>query len=131
MSRGMIGKALGPVPQFAIARPCPGCPFRQVSKLGRLGSRTAKRVADSIDADHPFACHQTTTVKGRELTHPKARYCAGAMLYSLARAESSEAPLPTFMQLGERLGLFDPEQLEPVPVWGSRAEFVEWHSAEE
>lgn len=116
------------VPQFKIKRPCACCPFRVDSELGKLGQRTAQRVVTEIDADQPFACHQTTTQQGRPLTHPAARYCAGAMLYSLARARAGEAPLPTFMRLGEWLGLWSPDDLQAVPVWQSRADFLLHHS---
>jgi hypothetical protein len=113
-----------PVPQFNIARPCSACPFRLESTVGRLGPHTAERISSTED---PFGCHQLTTDKNRPLTHPKARYCAGHLLHRLAREAAGEA-LPPHMQLGERLGVWSRDWLQPAPVFATAAELIAHHS---
>lgn len=94
-----------PAKLFALKRPCGDCPFRVGNPLG-LGHDRALEIEASL-TERPFFCHKTTTAKRVSTLHPDARYCAGAMLYSLKRGQWGP-----HMLLGVAARVFDPGQLD-------------------
>lgn len=99
---------------FSLKRPCKDCPFRKGEPMNlSLGEERMKDIINSLHEDKVFVCHKTVDYSKYDSTEkdftlqPENKFCAGAMLY-LLKENKPNAP----MQIAERLGFFDPSQLE-------------------
>ena len=80
-------------------KPCNDCPFRKTALPGWLGDDTPEGFMATTMADHPMPCHQTVNydrpgwkteiADGRQ---PKARLCAGALIFFSNIAKLSRDP---------------------------------------
>jgi hypothetical protein len=109
---------------FVRTRPCDNCPF----KVGQgekfcLGT---ERVLEILNAT-AFQCHKTVDYsqwddpRGRQ--GPNPQQCAGVMSL-LHRAKMPNQ----IMQIGERLGMFDPSKLDHSQVYRTVQDAIEAHS---
>lgn len=109
---------------FKMTRPCDNCPFRKGKgcsfKLGK------QRIQDIVDGPS-FQCHKTLDYENfddpiaRQGAHPQQ--CAGLM--SLLSREGKPNQI---MQIGERLGYFDPAKLDHATVYESINAAMEEHA---
>lgn len=109
---------------FKLKRPCATCPFRKGQ--GELFGLHGRRLTEIFEAV-AFQCHKTINHDaddrdGRAGDHPQQ--CAGLMSL-LAREDRPN----TIMQIGERLGHFDPAALDHSDVYASIADAYEAHGA--
>lgn len=105
---------------FALRRPCNNCPFRR-SAARKFGMR-AERLTEIITAN-AFQCHKTVDYSGDEPSQGEApQQCAGWMVFLLWNGY-----VPQIVQVGERLGGFDPDWLvvDPDQITNTRALFRE------
>lgn len=82
-----------------------------------LGEERMRNIVQALHDDKTFTCHQTIDYSaqfeeddtGEEHFHPseKNQHCAGALLYM-----EREGIQTTAMQIGNRLGLYDPRKLK-------------------
>lgn len=106
---------------FKLTRPCSTCPFRigQSFFLGKARLR-------EIFAAPAFQCHKTVDYENFEDARlrqgNKPQQCAGLMSL-LARADRPNQ----IMQVGERLGHFDPRWLDHSGVYGSIRDCIAAH----
>ena len=108
-------------PPFTVTTPCAKCPFR-IDVPSYLRPARIRQIADDIQADQTFWCHQTVDhdEDGDSAIGRKARVCAGMM----ATVENEGRP-GQGMRVGERLGLYSPDSLDPeAPVYGSVEEWA-------
>jgi hypothetical protein len=120
---------------FDLRRPCaPGssgvpCPFLRSCPRGWL-SRRAEEIADGLRSDRTFSCHKTVELDedGSESVNLAAeQHCAGALIV----LEKGGEPWPQLARISERLGLFDPGELDmDADTFDDLDEFVEHHAAE-
>lgn len=114
---------------FGLKRPCPKCPFRKDCLKGWLGEGRADEIASSIlSGDMTFACHETTQhdEDGAHVQHKGEHHCVGAMIL----VEKEEAP-NAMLQIAERLGLRDPDVIDPSAaelIFNTGGEFIAHHS---
>lgn len=97
---------------FKLTRPCVTCPFRKGQ--GRLFGMHRLRLRE-IFAATAFQCHKTVdydTEDGDPASGDKPQQCAGLMSI-LSRAGQPNQ----IMQVGERLGAFDPSKLDHAEVY--------------
>lgn len=111
--------------QFDLKRPCSNCPFRKgKGECFKLGT---KRVEEIFEHSPSFQCHKTLDFDypagSREHHGDKPQQCAG-VLSLLSRADKPSA----IMQIGERLGYFDPSKLIHDDVYESLEAAIEAHS---
>ncbi len=83
-----------------ITKPCENCPFRREPQF--QGLRRAQEIANSLERDSTFSCHQTTHGRAE-----KEEHCAGAVKVMLSQGISNQ-----MMRIGHRLGFFKPEDYE-------------------
>lgn len=108
-------------PMFDRKRPCANCPF--ATDQAHLYGLSGARVQEILDAP-AFQCHKTVNYEayddpeGRQGDTPQQ--CAGLM--ALLHAEGRPSQI---MQVGERLGAFDPESLEMSRTFSSIDAFLE------
>jgi hypothetical protein len=110
---------------FALKRPCSNCPFRN-DRPGFLDRDRAQEIADSLEAGASFHCHKTLEYSNDDGTATVSEYskqCAGALILM----EREDKP-NQMMRIGERLGLYDRDQLDmDAPV---HASFHDWIDAQ-
>lgn len=93
---------------FDLKRPCINCPFRKGQ--GELFQLKAERIAEIVAAS-AFQCHKTVDYDAEDRDSragDKPQQCAGLMAIL-----NRENRLNQIMQLGERLGALDTDQLDP------------------
>lgn len=108
MSRGMK--------RYALRGPCADCPFR-ADRPFHLHPARVDEIADALLEGDGFTCHKTVRYEEfvADANHPGARECGGSM----ATLEREGRPNQG-MRIAERLGLYDPEQIDPAaPVHNS------------
>lgn len=92
---------------FKLKRPCSNCPFRKGQ--GQLFQIARDRL-DGILKATAFQCHKTVVYSGEDEGEPgeKPEQCAGlmALLHRTGRHNQ-------IMQVAERLGHLNPEELDP------------------
>ncbi len=98
---------------FKLTRPCNNCPFRK--GVGENFQLRAGRLEEIFQAV-AFQCHKTVDygAEGGDRSGDHPQQCAGLMSL-LHRAGQPN----TIMQVGERLGHFDPEALHHDEVYDS------------
>lgn len=115
------------MPVFDLKRPCANCPFRTDGAGVALRPRRAAAIIVSIvEGCESFSCHKTLA-RGDEGLEVVAttQLCAGAMILLDAIGQPNTA-----MQLGQRLGFFDPAYLDAeAPTCRSVEAFLELHGA--
>ena len=91
---------------FDLKSPCVNCPFRRGQ--GELFRLPKARIAEIVNAT-AFQCHKTVDYSGDEPdVGSKPQQCAGLM--ALLR----NVGIPNqIMQVGERLGALNPDDLDP------------------
>lgn len=109
---------------FKLTRPCANCPFRK--DQGHLFGLGRERLTEIFNAV-AFQCHKTVDYKtedGEGSPGDKPQQCAGLMsiLHRAGRPNQ-------IMQVGERLGYFDPGKLDHSECYGSIEEAMEAHGA--
>jgi hypothetical protein len=95
--------------KYELKTVCPECPFRKVYRR----SYSIKRLEQLASGEFP--CHKTCVTQeddegqGELVEKPdgQSQACAGAMIYLLKRGRPHQ-----MMRIVERLGLFDPSQLD-------------------
>lgn len=108
---------------FKLTSPCVTCPFRRGA--GETFQLVADRLSEIFEAVS-FQCHKTVDYDefdddiARQGAHPQQ--CAGLM--SLLSREGRDNQI---MQVGQRLGEFDPSKLDHTDVYGSIADAVKAH----
>lgn len=103
---------------YTLKSPCQCCPFRTDIKFPL---NRAKDIADGLLNDRPFACHNTTTTKGRSVKHKDAQHCAGALIVLEKMNKPHQA-----MLLGMILNKYNNRDLKlDSPVYDTLDEFVE------
>lgn len=90
--------------KYDLVKPCKTCPFRIENDGFKFPYRRAEQI---VYADGGFACHSTTTKKGRGVNHKEAQACAGRLIV----LERSEQP-DQMMRICERIGLYDRRKLK-------------------
>lgn len=108
---------------FKLKSPCANCPFRKgQGECFRLGAERIELIVESVS----FQCHKTIdySIEPGEPGHrgSKPQQCAGLMSL-LARAGKPNA----IMQIGERLGQFNPGELNHADVYASIEEATAAH----
>lgn len=111
---------------FKLKRPCKSCPFRigQGSLFGLHPDRLA-----AIRAGTAFQCHGTVDYSDDDGPRPgdKPQQCAGLMAVLHREDDPNQ-----MMQVAERLGALDPNQLDPDGVcYASWAEALAAHEGNE
>lgn len=107
---------------FGLIRPCVTCPFRKgQGELFRLDQR---RLAEIVCAT-AFQCHKTVDYEedGEGRPGDRPQQCAGLM--SILHREGRPNQI---MQVGQRLGAFDPDKLDHSDVYESLADAIRAHS---
>ena len=109
---------------FDLTRPCKNCPFRKGQ--GHLFGMHRFRLSE-IFAASAFQCHKTVDYKNfddperRSGDHPQQ--CAGLM------SILHRAGIPNqIMQVGQRLGAFDPNKLHHDDVYATPKSAIAAHS---
>lgn len=108
---------------FKLIRPCANCPFRKGQ--GELFGMRADRLDEIFNAV-AFQCHKTVdydTDDGEGRSGDEPQQCAGLM--SLLYREKRDNQI---MQVGERLGAFDPTKLDHSEVYDSIADTIAAHT---
>lgn len=110
---------------FKLTKPCSNCPFRKGQGEGfKLG---VERVLDIMNGS-AFQCHKT--IDYEHFDDPFLRQGASAQQCAGVMSLLHRAGLPNdIMQVGERLGYFDPTKLEHGDVYDDLADALEAHSA--
>lgn len=124
---------LDPKRFYNLKKPCADCPFR--TDKSYLRPERAQQIADALtgaghQSSSAFYCHKTLGAAEEDVegdvelgTTPKTSFCAGAMIM-IEKTGARNAQ----MQIGERLGFFDPAGLRlDSPVHDS---FEEWVDAQ-
>jgi len=107
---------------FGRTHPCSNCPFRSDREF-HLAEGRREEIAESLRGDEPFHCHKTLdyTDEGPQRVESTV-FCAGALK---TVENGGERDRNALMQVGERLGLYDPARLqEDMPVYGSLDEWI-------
>lgn len=118
------------MPVFNLIRPCRDCPFRTDGAGVLVRPGHAREIVKSlVGRGEPFSCHKTVVYEdfddGPEVVAAD-EVCAGAMLLLSAIDRPN-----TLMQLGQRLGFFDPAKLDlSAPSCRTVEEFLALHGAE-
>ncbi len=87
---------------FDRIKPCKTCPFRtDENALRHLGNCRAQEIADCIESDGSFTCHDDKDKPDRERNH-----CVGAMLILEKEGRANQ-----MMRIAERLRLYDRRKL--------------------
>lgn len=106
---------------FRLTRPCANCPFKKGQ--GELFRLSLVRLLDIFDAP-AFQCHKTVLYdedwEGQSGDHPQQ--CAGLMSL-LYRADQANQ----IMQVGQRLGHFDPAKLDHTEVYDTIEDAIRAH----
>lgn len=89
--------------QYKRRKPCKSCPFRSSTAF----TFPEERAEEIVYHNGGFACHDTTTTKGRRADHKDAQACAGRLIV-LEREEQPDQ----MMRIAERLGLYDRTKLD-------------------
>ncbi|MET4144300.1 hypothetical protein [Arthrobacter sp. UYCo732] len=110
---------------FALKRPCGNCPFRN-DRQPFLSRDRAQDIADSLEADASFHCHQTLSYESEdgsaELT-ATSKHCAGAMITMEREGKANQ-----MMRIGGRMGLYNRDELDmDASVFPTLADWVEAH----
>lgn len=117
--------------RFKLRRPCKNCPFRK-DVVPFLGGRRAEQMAQEVVMEErTFTCHETIDYdKWDEETNPegwqdirKNNHCVGAiqLIESVGRPHQ-------MLQVAERLGLYDPKNIDrSTPCFKSVKEFTKHH----
>lgn len=107
---------------YTLKDPCADCPFRS-DKQFYLTPERADEIADSLRSNGAdFHCHKTVDYSGEDgqgQVVKKTRVCAGALITMEKEGTTTQA-----MRLGERLGLYNRENLNmAAPVYDSLEEW--------
>lgn len=116
MSRGTAGR-------YSLRGPCSNCPFRS-DKPFYLHPERVDEIADSLERGESFSCHKHNDFDedGQAVPTQSERECGGVM----ATLEREERP-NQMMRIAERLGMYNPANLDPnAPVFDS---IEEWRDA--
>lgn len=102
-----------PDPMFRLKKPCPTCPFRiGVGERFQLDARRLREIFAAV----AFQCHKTVQYgageDGEDLRGDHPAQCAGLMGVLHREGQPNQ-----IMQVGERLGGFDPDQLDLADVY--------------
>lgn len=108
---------------FKLTRPCVTCPFRKgVGERFQLHRERLREIFEAV----AFQCHKTVNYDEWDDPHKRSgehpQQCAGLM--SLLHREGRDNQ---FMQVGQRLGAFDPEKLDPTDVYDTIADAMAAH----
>lgn len=106
---------------FTLTGSCAKCPWR-TDVPAYLRPARIRQIADDVAAGDVFWCHQTVDYddNGESACGPRTRVCAGMMATVEAEGKPGQA-----MQVGERLGLYNPALLDPdAPVYPSVEEWA-------
>lgn len=110
--------------KFDLETPCANCPFRSDVKPFIRPERAVELVGVPS-----FPCHKTVDYRNSssgEVTE-QSQMCAGYMI--LHENENSPTQM---MRIAERLGVYDPENLDPdAQVYASFEDFIEAHRSAE
>lgn len=109
---------------FDLKRPCVTCPFRrgQGETFGLPRARLEK-----IFAAPAFQCHKTVDyAEGADRQGDKPQQCAGLMAVLVQDGADNQ-----IMQVGARLGAFDPDVLVLEDAYPGRQAVFQAHDAEE
>jgi len=86
-----------------LKKPCNNCPFKLDSDFAVSGLLRAQEIADALEQDQSFDCHETT----RETGCGKPEHCYGAMKVLLAQGNVNQ-----IMRVMCRLGMLDLDEVE-------------------
>lgn len=97
---------------YKLKRPCKDCPFVKGSSTNQtLAEGRIEEIIDSLHSDHIFSCHKTINYQTLNdydnQLQPQNEFCAGALNYLLKEGKPNQP-----MQISERLGFFNPEELK-------------------
>ena len=115
MAHSPIARAMG------LKRPCKHCPFRVDVSRYLKAERYREIAAALLDEGLSFACHETLDRddEGETRIAAESRLCAGAMIWLRHQNRPNAV-----MQVMERMGAFDPMQLDMTsPVYTTRDAF--------
>jgi hypothetical protein len=106
---------------FKLTRPCATCPFRK-DLGGKFGLRTER--LRQIAAGPAFQCHKTVDYEESFEGDPgdNPQQCAGLM--SILHREGRPNQI---MQVGQRLGHFDPQKLDHRDVYDTFDDAIAAH----
>lgn len=113
---------------FDMTKPCRNCPFRRDCLEGWLGEERAAEIADSLERDRSFPCHETTKFDddGDHVPTDSEQHCAGAMLILEKLKQPNQ-----MMRISERLGFYDHTKLDQEGydlVFDDFGEFIDHHA---
>lgn len=122
--------------RFSLKSPCTQCPFRSDITPFITGERADEIVNAVLVEEKTFTCHKalngewndSTIGEGEECYSPSAKdiHCAGALVLITRNGAPHR-----MLQLAERLGLYDPSDLNmAAPVYESGSAMIEAHFAE-
>lgn len=117
------------IEHFALSTPCDDCPFLKVGGI-RLHRERAREILDATlteGAGQIFSCHKTVhsvdvldDEGDEQYDRDRTAYCAGALVLAQKLGVQN---MP--MQLGHRLGLFEPGKLHGHDrVFDTRAQMM-------
>lgn len=119
----MTNQRAVPKRPFALQQPCADCPIRS-DRPDFLPRDRAEEIAGALESGSSFHCHETLDYRNEESRGEETAqtaFCTGA----LVTMEKQGAP-NQLMQIGERLGLYRPEELNmAAPVYESLDEWVD------
>jgi hypothetical protein len=110
--------------RFDLTRPCSNCPFRS----DRPFHMHAERVREILGGGErwwpaaSFVCHKTIIYGDDDdmTISPTAQQCAGVMAILHREGRPNDA-----MQIAERMGLWDPNKLDPTaPFYASTEDAI-------
>lgn len=107
--------------RFDLTRPCSNCPFLREGGI-RVHPERAREIAQGQlngREERTFPCHKTTidvTITNEDGDEeydkgwgPHTQYCGGAMTFAILLGSYNQT-----LQIAERLGWWDPSQMEPT-----------------
>lgn len=111
---------------YNLKKPCKHCPFRTDCRKGWLGESRADEIADSLERQQSFPCHETTEFyeDGEAVQTPEEEHCAGAMILLQSLGIPNQ-----MMRIAHRLGIFNPDELDmQSPVFETMEDFIDHHT---
>jgi hypothetical protein len=115
--------------RFDLTRPCKDCPFRSDTRpFGLAPERVREILGDARKGTRQwwpapsFPCHRTIEYLDDNGVRysPNSQQCAGVMIILHREGRPNDA-----MQIAERMGLWNPANLDPdAPVYASTEEAI-------